>query len=124
MDCVEVAAGQTYRVATAAEITEAAETLKDKIVTNGNTITINGLDGDLTYNPKEIKAPTGYNLMSPDTVELAPADHLFAHQDIENNKGTQLPSTGGMGTTIFYVIGGILVLAAAIILISKRRVQQ
>ena len=43
---------------------------------------------------------------------------------VVNNKGTELPSTGGMGTTIFYVIGGILVLAAAIILISKRRVQQ
>ncbi len=43
---------------------------------------------------------------------------------IQNNKGTELPSTGGMGTTIFYVIGGILVLAAAIILISRRKVQQ
>lgn len=43
---------------------------------------------------------------------------------IENNSGSELPSTGGMGTTIFYVIGGLLVLAAAIILISRRRVQQ
>lgn len=43
---------------------------------------------------------------------------------IVNNEGSTLPSTGGMGTTIFYVIGGILVLAAAIILISRRRVQQ
>lgn len=44
--------------------------------------------------------------------------------DIVNTKGVELPSTGGMGTTIFYVIGGLLVLAAAIVLISKRRVQQ
>lgn len=42
---------------------------------------------------------------------------------VVNNEGSTLPSTGGMGTTIFYVIGGILVLAAAIILISKKRVQ-
>ncbi len=41
-----------------------------------------------------------------------------------NTQGSTLPSTGGMGTTIFYVIGGILVLAAVIVLISKRRVQQ
>ena len=44
--------------------------------------------------------------------------------EIQNNQGSTLPSTGGMGTTIFYVIGGLLVLAAAIILISRRRVQQ
>ena len=43
---------------------------------------------------------------------------------IENNSGTELPSTGGMGTTIFYVIGAILVLGAAIILISRRKVQK
>ena len=43
---------------------------------------------------------------------------------INNTQGSELPSTGGMGTTIFYVIGGILVLAAAIILISRRKVQQ
>lgn len=44
--------------------------------------------------------------------------------ELQNVRGTELPSTGGMGTTIFYVIGGLLVLAAAIVLISKRRVQQ
>ncbi len=40
---------------------------------------------------------------------------------IANNKGVELPSTGGIGTTIFYVAGSILVLAAAILLITKRR---
>ncbi len=44
--------------------------------------------------------------------------------DLTNTQGVELPSTGGMGTTIFYVIGGLLVLAAAIVLISRRRVQQ
>ena len=44
--------------------------------------------------------------------------------EVVNNKGTELPSTGGMGTTIFYVIGAILVLGAAIILISRRKVQK
>ena len=40
---------------------------------------------------------------------------------ILNTQGTELPSTGGMGTTILYVAGSILVLAAAILLITKRR---
>ena len=42
--------------------------------------------------------------------------------DIENNKGVQLPSTGGIGTTIFYVAGTILLVGAAILLVAKRRV--
>ena len=40
---------------------------------------------------------------------------------IENNKGTELPSTGGIGTTLFYVIGAILVLGAGILLVTRRR---
>lgn len=40
---------------------------------------------------------------------------------IENRKGSTLPTTGGMGTTIFYVVGSILVLGAAILLITKKR---
>ena len=36
-------------------------------------------------------------------------------------KGTLLPSTGGIGTTIFYVVGGVLVVVAGILLITKKR---
>ena len=119
---VEVEAGKTYRVATAAEITAAGSTLVEKIVTNGNTVTINGLDGDLTYQLKETKAPTGYNIMNPDTVDVTPNESkTFDAQNVENNKGTQLPSTGGIGTTIFYVIGAVLVIGAAVLLVTKRR---
>lgn len=41
--------------------------------------------------------------------------------DIQNNKGAELPETGGMGTTIFYVLGAILVLGAGVLLIARRR---
>ena len=41
--------------------------------------------------------------------------------DIENNKGAELPETGGMGTTIFYVLGAILVLRAGVLLIARKR---
>ena len=40
---------------------------------------------------------------------------------IQNKKGAELPSTGGIGTTIFYVIGAILVLGAGVVLITRRR---
>lgn len=42
---------------------------------------------------------------------------------VENNSGSELPSTGGIGTTIFYVIGGILVVSAGILLVAKRRMR-
>lgn len=42
--------------------------------------------------------------------------------NVVNNKGTTLPSTGGMGTTIFYTLGGVLVVGAAILLVTKKRV--
>ena len=41
--------------------------------------------------------------------------------EVVNNKGTELPSTGGIGTTIFYVIGAILVLGAGVLLVTRRR---
>lgn len=42
---------------------------------------------------------------------------------VENNKGATLPETGGMGTTILYIVGGLLVLGAAVLLITKKRME-
>ena len=44
-----------------------------------------------------------------------------APQSIVNTKGVELPSTGGMGTTLFYIIGAILVVGAGIVLVTRRR---
>lgn len=44
-----------------------------------------------------------------------------APQSIVNTKGVELPSTGGMGTTIFYIIGAVLVIGAGILLVTRRR---
>ena len=44
--------------------------------------------------------------------------------EVVNNKGAVLPSTGGIGTTIFYVVGGVLVLAAIILLVTKKRMSE
>lgn len=55
------------------------------------------------------------------TVEKNLSDLDVAALEIVNQKGTLLPSTGGIGTTIFYVVGGILVVAAGILLVTKKR---
>ena len=55
------------------------------------------------------------------TVEKNLDDLDPAALEIVNQKGTLLPSTGGIGTTIFYVVGGILVVAAGILLVTKKR---
>ena len=41
--------------------------------------------------------------------------------EIQNLSGTELPSTGGIGTTIFYVLGFIFVVAAGVLLVTKKR---
>ena len=48
-------------------------------------------------------------------------DNGVVSADIVNNSGAQLPETGGMGTTLFYVLGGILVLVAIILLVTRKR---
>ena len=40
---------------------------------------------------------------------------------VENNKGSILPETGGIGTTIFYIVGVVLVLGAGVLLVTKKR---
>lgn len=49
--------------------------------------------------------------------------HADSIDIIENLSGSELPSTGGIGTTIFYIIGGVIVLGAVILLIARRRVK-
>lgn len=112
-------------------------------VGSDGTLVIRGL-GAGTYTITEIVAPTGYNLLKdPVTITIAGTatndgvtwtvkkdseslspdikdNHLYLLQ-VENNKGSTLPSTGGMGTKLFYTIGGILMAGAAIILVVRKR---
>ena len=57
-------------------------------------------------------------LEGPSVSSVSPAE---SSTDLVNTKGVELPSTGGMGTTIFYIIGAILVLGAGILLVTRRR---
>lgn len=88
-----------------------------------------GLDSD-SYYLKELKAPEGYNLLaSPITVDIDNDGEVSANNTVltdktvkvENKTGIELPSTGGMGTTIFTAVGAVLMLGAAIVLISKKK---
>ena len=124
-----------YRVAEKNE-TGAVEEIE---INSYNAVTISGLNKK-TYYLEETKAPDGYNkLTERQPVELGKegfvADATINNSGLEgatwtkggvrviNNTGATLPSTGGMGTTLFYVLGGGLMVAAVILLVTKKRME-
>ena len=105
-----------------------------ELVTNENgNIFAYGLDAD-TYILTETETLPGYNLLD-DTITAVINENGTVNYDytndaedvpantieIENNTGSILPSTGGMGTTLFYTIGGLLVVCAGVLLVTKKR---
>lgn len=100
------------------------------------TVTFKGL-GVGTYTITETKTLPGYNTIDPITFTLtfdaktktfaSDNDKVTVGKDnmldtsIVNQKGSLLPSTGGIGTTIFYIVGAVLVIGAGIILVTKKR---
>ena len=85
---------------------------------------ISGLDTEDEYVLKEIEAPDPYVLMDPVSIIISPAAGSTDHTHnitVQNLPGVEMPETGGMGTTVFYVAGGILVLAAIALLVTKKR---
>ena len=108
----------------------------------GGKFSVEGLDADVQYYLEETKAPAGYNLPSGNakytSIKLAatikteegkdpavnvlkldqvadttPADGTFSTLQIKNSKGSTLPETGGIGTTIFTIVGVTAMVAAA-----------
>lgn len=100
---------------------------------NTGHIDIEGLEAG-TYYLKEIEAPKGYNLLAnaveiqitqDGKVKVKNGDDYdeVNRVDVENKTGTVLPSTGGAGTTMIYLIGVVLVLGSGVVLATKRRVK-
>lgn len=107
------------------------DTVTEIEVKNGK-VTVSGFDnGD--YYLEEIVAPVGYNKLSSRQKFTISGVNLSAYfsddgiyttgsgVQVVNQSGTMLPETGGMGTSLFYVIGIILVAGAAVLLVTKKR---
>lgn len=115
--------------------------------TTGSTFSFAGLD-DGKYKITETTTPPGYNTMEPVVFTITAEHEIEADdprltgltgtdgaqftmtsdvekgelsKDIVNQKGSTLPSTGGMGTTLLYTIGGVLVAVSAVGLIARRK---
>lgn len=101
---------------------------------NGKFV-IAGLDAD-TYYLEETKAPDGYNRLKEPvnvvitaniasgktvTATITYNETAIGTVRIENQTGVELPSTGGIGTTVFYVIGGLLMGVAVVLLVTRKK---
>ena len=124
---VEVSGG-VYRLA------KDGETGVEYITTVKGQLKIKGFDANTNYYLEETKAPDGYNKLA-ERVEIAVKEaNLEASVSndiwqlggvhIVNKAGDLLPTTGGMGTTILYIIGGVLVIGAGAVLIIRRRTRK
>lgn len=115
----------TYRVAKKDE----TNTITEVITPDNGRFTIQGL-GAGTYYLTEIQQPAGYNKLSgPVTVVIDENRKVRVGESeanpvkVENKTGTVLPSTGGTGTTMIYLVGAVLVLGSGVVLATKRRVK-
>lgn len=118
-----------YRVAKKDE----TNTITEVITPDNGRFTIQGL-GTGTYYLTETQQPDGYNKLSgPVTVVIDENGKVMVKKGakledatevkVENKSGTVLPSTGGAGTTMIYLVGAVLVLGSGVVLATKRRVK-
>lgn len=140
VDITEKDGTPTYRVAKDGETGAVTTITTDE---NGKFV-LQGLDSDIYY-LVETKAPDGYNKLD-DPIEVkidktgnvswrSGTDAAAGGVELEyipaedgiigvlNQTGSKLPETGGIGTTIFYVLGSALVLGAVVLLVTRRRMR-
>ena len=124
-------------------VTGADDTGSDLTTANGGLIAIKGIE-DGIYTLEEVSALPGYKPIAPITLDIKAATlsgqdwtgvlpltklelngnaaaGATASIDVENSKLSSLPLTGGMGTTVFYVVGLTLMAGAAVVLIARRK---
>lgn len=115
------------------EVVTWVDTITDSIVRTSDTkgeVWFPGLANG-NYTLIEHVVPTGYNKAADQTVTVNNADIGCAYNGydnapegwikVENKTGSELPSTGGIGTTLFYVVGALMMTGAAVLMITKKR---
>ena len=114
--------GLTYRVVNdAKDIPDGYKVVESNEIETTDTgkITVIGVD-NRKYCLVETEAPLGFNKIEGDIdLEIGTSNALV--KKIPNLSGTLLPSTGGIGTTIFYILGGILIVAGVAYFIVRRK---
>lgn len=121
---VEVSAGH-YRLA------KDGETGVEYITTVNGQLEIKGFDANTSYYLEETKAPDGYHKLAErveievfeENLEATVTNGIYQDGGVQviNEPGKALPSTGGMGTALFYIGGGVLVVGAAALFVLKKR---
>lgn len=113
------------------EITEDTKLADYQLTTNGEgKIAVEGLDSG-TYYLRETAAPAGYNKLDVDKEFVIEAGtpgengvvlgYTAVTVNVNNQSGSELPSTGGFGTKVLYATGAVLVIGAAVLLVVRRR---
>lgn len=120
----------SYRLA------KSGETGVSIVIPDSGTVKISGLDGNTTYYLEETKAPAGYNkLTARQEVTIGTANLNLNSEALDDNKydsgdggvqvvnktGAVLPETGAMGTMMFITFGVVVMLATAVLLVTKKR---
>ena len=97
---------------------------KNILVDDEHGVNIHGLKPGKYY-LEETVTPPGYNTLTGRQEFIITSGQTSPKNvTVENNAGTELPSTGGRGTTVLYAVGAALVIGAAILLIARRRTEQ
>lgn len=125
-----------YRVATPEELanrktetnSEGVDVLDQITTDDSGRFWVRGLDSG-TYYMHEVQAPAGFNKLAAAIIVQINSEGVLRQNEtagvtyirIQNGTGSEMPATGGIGTTVFYVLGSILLVGAAVLLITKKR---